>query len=361
MIAILTSGFGLGVHVPGLLLDRRLAELGVRSRVDVLERYWPPERRSGVAASKRAYQRDFRMARLGQRLFRSLDDAFDDAALDALTASWREEGVERFVVFSGFWLPVVDRYLAGTGAADIRVDTCHVDAIPSPSFARQAESMARHRTVWLVESGSGTIPWQIRPSTEPIVPWADREERFLAHGGGWGMGTYLEYAAKMAAKDMPLDVVVRSPDDITALRETAGLDARSRFFMMDPEWSPWQDTGFPPFGEVVDGAPPAYRRWEPHHEALLLTRKAVGVVSKPGGGTLVDAFGSATPLVFVDSFGEHEQHNARVWEDLGFGISFTAWEDSGFSIGLLEDMHRRILGHQSVPADYAAELAALVR
>jgi hypothetical protein len=357
MIAILTSGFGLGVHVPGLLLNRRLSDSGVPSRVDVLERYWYPERRARIPDSKRAYQQDFRMAQLGSRLFRTLDDAFDPAALAELGERWRDEGVERFVVFSGFWLPVVERYLEESGG-DIPVDTCHVDAIPAPSFARQAESMARHRNIWLVHD-NGTMPWMLRPAAEPPVAWAAREERFHAHGGGWGMGTYLGYAADMAAKGIALDLVVRTLDDVGTLR--GALDPRSRLFMMDPEWSPWQDNGFPPFGEVADGAPPVYRRSEPYHQSLTLTRNALGVISKPGGGTLIDTFGSATPLILVEAFGEHEKHNARVWEGLGFGIPFATWMSSGFSTELLRDMHLRILAHQSVPADYTAELVSLLR
>ncbi len=359
MIAILTSGFGLGVHVPGLLLSRRLAEQGVPSRVDVLEGFWHPERRARIAASKHAYQQDFRMAQLGSRLFRTLDDAFDPGALAALNARWLDEGVERFVVFSGFWLPVVERHLRDSGT-DAGVDTCHVDAVPAPSFARQTDALARHRNIWLVHD-NGTVPWTIRPAAEPPVPWAARQERFHAHGGGWGMGTYLGYAADMAAKRMALDIVIRSLDDVRTLREHAALGPRSRLFMMDPEWSPWHDSGFPPFGEVVDGAPPAYRRSEPHHESLTLTRNALGVISKPGGGTLIDTFGSATPLILVEAFGEHEKHNARVWEKLGFGISFTDWVTSGFSLELLSDMHLRILAHHPVPADYPAALASIRR
>ncbi|XRQ09022.1 hypothetical protein ACN3XK_73185 [Actinomadura welshii] len=366
MIAVLTSGFGLGVHVPGLLLSRRLGELGVRSRVDVLEGFWRPERRARIAASKRAYQQDFRMAQLGSRLFRTLDDSFDPSASEALTASWRAEGVDRFVVFSGFWLPVVEHYLAESGddpqvdTCDVKVDTCHVDAVPAPSFARQADSMARHRNIWLVHD-DGTVPWTIRPATAPPVPWSAREERFLAHGGGWGMGTYLTYATEMAAKGMALDIVVRTSDDVQSLRTAAGLDPRSRLFMLDPEWSPWHDSGFPPFGEVSDGTPPVYRRSESQHESLALTRNALGVISKPGGGTLIDTFGSATPLIMLAAFGEHEKHNARVWEELGFGIPFATWRDHGYSVKLLEELHARILEHQSVPADYAAELVSPMR
>jgi hypothetical protein len=354
MIAILTSGFGLGVHVPGLLLNRRLAEHGVRSRVDVLEGFWRPERRAKIAASKRAYQQDFRMAQVGSRLFRTLDDAFDPDALAALTASWRADGVERFVVWSGFWLPVVDRYLAETGG-NVRVDTAHVDAIPAPSFARQTESMARHRNIWLVDAADTGMPWMLSPSSQPPVPWSDRADRFLTHGGGWGMGTYQDRVGEIAAKGLHLDIVLRSLDDLAGL---SGLGPETRFFMMDPEWSPWHDSGFPPFGEVVGGVPPEYTRSEPYHESLTLTRNALGVISKPGGGTLIDTFGAGTPLILLDAFGEHEKHNAKAWVDLGFGIPLAAWADSGFSVELLEEMHHRILRYRTEPGDYVRDLVS---
>ncbi|MFC6080082.1 glycosyltransferase family protein [Sphaerisporangium aureirubrum] len=353
MIAILTSGPGLGAHVPGLLLSRRLAERGVRSRVDVFEASWPEERRERIAASKQAYQRDFRYARLGQRLFRNLSEAFDPAAVDGLLREWRAHGVTRLVVLGGFWLPVADRYAAGSEGR-VEVDVCHMDSVRSPSFARQRESPA-HREIWLFDAANAAIPWTIPPSDSLPLPWSARRDRFVAHGGGWCMGTYREYAGELAALGTSLDVVV------PALEDSTGGAPGTRFFMMDPAWSPWRDGGFPPFGEIVGGEPPEYARHERHHGSLTLVREARAVISKPGGGTLLDAFHCATPVVFLESFGEHEEHNASLWTHLGFGITFEDWRATGFAQEPLAEMHRRMLRRHAEPRDYPLDLATRAR
>lgn len=350
MIAILTGGPGLGAHVTGLLLRRRLEELGTPAGVFLAEAFWRRDRRERIAASKEAYQRDFRLAQLGQRLFRDLSDAFDPALVESAWKRWRADGVRRFVVFSGLWLPVVESYAAEYGA--VPVDVCHADSANSPSFARRAESLDRCREVWLFDSATGDIPWTIRATTEPPLRWEDRDRRVVAHGGGWSMGTYLARAAELSAEGVPLDLVVRDPGD------APGLAPGSRRFMMDPAWNPWDDGGFPPFGEVVDGAPPAYEQAEDHHQALDLTRRAVAVMAKLGGGTILDAFTAATPIVCLEGYGEHERRNVRFCVELGIGITFEAWRDTGFAPEPLERMHRRLLGLRERPRDYARELAA---
>ncbi|MGW4967803.1 hypothetical protein ACWEPL_62240 [Nonomuraea sp. NPDC004186] len=351
MIAILTGGPGLGAHVTGLLLRRRLKELGASGEVFLAEAFWQPERRDRISASKEAYQRDFRLARVGQRLFRNLSDAFDPMLIESAKKRWHDGAVHRFVVFSGLWLPVVESYAEEFGA--VPVDVCHADSANSPSFARRAESLDRHREVWLFDSAGNDIPWTIRATTEPPLRWEDRDRRVLAHGGGWSMGTYLERAAELNAAGLPLDLVVRD------VGEAPDLAPGSRRFMMDPSWNPWHDDGFPPFGEIVAGAPPVYEQAEDHHQALDLTRHAVAIMAKLGGGTILDAFTAATPIICLEGYGEHEDRNVQFCVDLGIGITFEAWRDTGFSLEPLARMHRRLLDLHDRPRDYARELAAL--
>ncbi|WP_331449720.1 hypothetical protein [Streptomyces prasinus] len=68
MIAVLTSGVALGVHVPGLLLATRLRERGAEASVEVVERLLPGDRLRMIEASRSVFHRDFRVARAGQRL-----------------------------------------------------------------------------------------------------------------------------------------------------------------------------------------------------------------------------------------------------------------------------------------------------
>jgi hypothetical protein len=344
VIEILTSGVALGVHVPGLLLADRLKEQGRPANVSVLERLMPPETLATTARSKQAFHRDFRIALAGQKLARDASAATDETAVAALLHAWHAGGVTRFVVFSGFWLPLVERYVAQYG--EVPVDVCHVDSVQSPSFDKAGPTTLPVRHVWLADADNRTIPCSIPVSRDAPVPWPDRDQRLLLHGGGWGMGTYRERAVDLLRAGFDLDVVAYEDRDLS----TTGV----RYFMIDPEWHPWLDDGYPPFGEVVAGQQTSFHQRSGHHGSFDLCRRALATVSKPGGGTLLDSLWSATPAVLLEPFGAHEQRNADLWIELGFGISFEQWQQKGFAVEVLEDLHEALVA-ADVP-DYSQAL-----
>ncbi|MCS7483583.1 hypothetical protein ACFFQW_11000 [Umezawaea endophytica] len=354
-IAVLTSGVALGVHVPGLLLARRLTEAGVPVRVDVLEDHLPRRQRDLIPASKVAFHRDFRVALAGQRLAGRNAAALEEDSVDVLLAEWEADQVDLVVVLSGFWLPTVHRY--ASRHAGVRVHSCHVDAVASPSFESKASQVPEsgpppyaHEDVWLLEEAGGTVARTIPVSRAEPVPWVERNGRLLTHGGGWGMGTYRSRAADLGGEGFSLDVVAYEGADVAA------HDGRHRYFMIDPSWHPWHDRGFPPFGRIEDGRVD-YRRREDHHDGFDLTREAVAVVSKPGGGTLMDSLASATPVVLLEPFGGHESLNARLWERLGFGIPYDDWARTGKSFSVLERLHRNLVAARARTLSYPDLLA----
>ncbi|MEV7870543.1 hypothetical protein AB0P17_31600 [Streptomyces sp. NPDC088124] len=361
VIAVLTSGVALGVHVPGLLLARRLDESGVPVRVDVLERCLPADKRERIPASKRSFHRDFRVALAGQRLSRGNTTALEDDEVERLLREWEADRVDLLVLLSGFWLPAAHRYAARHPG--VRIHACHVDSVLSPSFTSAAAGVpaARRaagtfRDIWLLEEHAGGVARTIPVSPAPPVAWSRRAPRYLVHGGGWGMGTYAGRSQEMSRHGLALDIVVYEPADVTGTDPDGGagrpIDGH-RYFMLDPDWHPWHDTGFPPFGRIRRDGTADFRRGRHHHDAFHLTREATAVVSKPGGGTLMDSLAAATPVVLLEPFGEHEAVNARLWERLGFGISYDAWADSGWSRALLEPLHHNLLRARGRAASYS--------
>jgi hypothetical protein len=340
VIEILTSGVALGVHVPGLLLADRIREQGGTANVSVLERLMPAETLATTARSKQAFHRDFRVALAGQKLARDASVATEDAAVEALMQSWHQRGVERFVVFSGFWLALVEQYVARFGS--VPVDVCHVDSVQSPSFDKAGPTSLDVRHVWLADADAGLIPCSIPVSRDLPVPWMKRDRRLLVHGGGWGMGTYRERAGELLAAGFDLDVVAYEDRDLS--------DKGVRYFMIDPSWHPWLDNGYPPFGE----AGKAFQQRTGHHGSFDLCRQALATVSKPGGGTLLDSLWSATPAVLLEPFGPHEQRNADLWIQLGYGIAFEDWQRKDFAVEVLEELHEALL--TADVTDYSREL-----
>ncbi|GAA0619021.1 hypothetical protein HPO96_24750 [Kribbella sandramycini] len=340
MIEVLTSGVALGVHVPGLLLADRIREQGGQVSVSVLERLMPAKTLATTAQSKLAFHRDFRVAMAGQKIAGNASRAADPAAVAALFADWHARGVTRFVVLSGFWLTLLTEYVEQYGPVD--VDICHVDSVSSPSFDKVGTPSIPVRRIWLGDADAGAVPWSIPVSRDEPVPWADRDRRLLVHGGGWGMGTYRDYADELLSAGFALDVVAYEQQDLT----TDGV----RYFMIDPEWHPWLDDGYPPFG--LAGEP--FEQRTGNHGSFDLCRQALATVSKPGGGTLLDSLWSATPLVLLEPFGAHEQRNADLWISLGYGISFEDWARKDFAIEVLQELHESLL-KADVP-DYSKAL-----
>ncbi|MEV6596733.1 hypothetical protein AB0M36_07685 [Actinoplanes sp. NPDC051346] len=350
MIAILTSGVALGVHVPGLLLADRLRERGMRARVDVLERLLPPEKLATTDRMKWAFHRAFRTALTGQKLASNPADAASQASVEALFARWRAQDVRRFVVFSGFWLDVLARY-SRTSSQPLAVDVCHVDSVLSPSTSHRVEGIpVRH--VWLADAQTGRLPCTIPVTHEPVVAWSARS-RLLLHGGGWGIGTYRDQVATLRDAGFELDVVAYESRDVSA--DDPGI----RHWMIDPAWHPWLDDGYPPFGRLAPDGSVSYRRGTGRHASFEVTRHAVATVSKPGGGTLLDSLWSATPAIFLDPFGGHEQRNAELWQHLGFGLTLDAWRQSGYALEPLHRMHLALRAARDAVDDYSEHVAGL--
>ena len=348
MIEILTSGVALGVHVPGLLLADRLRERGVPAQVTVLERLLPKEKLATTEKMKLAFHRDFRVALVGQRVASSPAGAVPAERIDALFEEWAARGARRFVVFSGYWLSIVDEYAARHEGVHVLV--CHVDSTTSPSFGGMAVD---GRSVRLADADQGTLPMTIPVSHEPPIPWHERETALLLHGGGWGMGTYLNRQSELRTAGFGLDVVAHEEADAVL------GDPEVRYHLIDPSWHPWLDNGYPPFGRLRPGEPTAFERATGHHGSFTLMRRSMAAVSKPGGGTLLDSLWSATPLVFLEPFGAHEQRNSELWQRLGFGITLDAWRERDYSAEVLAELHHTLLDVAPKVPDLSAHLGDL--
>jgi hypothetical protein len=350
MISVLTSGVALGAHVPGLLLIRRLHEAGVHAEVEVFERLLAPAAKDHIRVSKLAFHRDLRRAVAGRHLARELSSSLDDVQVAALFDRWWADDCRRFVALSDLWVPVLDRYAERAGV-EVEVDLCHVDSVPSPLFEPGAPRGSGYRDVWLLDAEAGAVRQTIPVTLDPPVPWWRRAARYLAHGGGWGIGTYAERSEALATWGLEIDLVAYENADVDRTRLTG------RWFMLDPRWQPWHDDGFPPFGQMGSGGSVLFRRSRTHHGSFDLTRRARAIITKPGGATLMESLSAATPVVLLEPLGEHEARNAELWRRLGFGLSYDEWWRGGCSAATLEELHANLLAARAEVPSYAEALA----
>ncbi|MDP3135850.1 MAG: hypothetical protein Q8N17_05895 [Burkholderiaceae bacterium] len=346
---VLTSAVGLGVYIPALLNQRRLRALGQAADAEVLEEHYTPDKLRAHLASRQAHRDNFALAQMANRMARDVASCLDETRVAALLERWAGERRTRFIVWSGFWLPVIERYRAMAPSGALQVDHCRIDAELSASFRIFPSLRASGREVWLWHGASGRIEHEIPISGQAPLPWDAREDRLLAHGGGWGIGTYREWLDALAATPFEIDTVVHEAAEATE-RNSGG-----RCFMMDPQWQPWRrdgagELGFPPMGLVEDGVLRHVETLDDHHALHQVIRSARAIVSKPGGCTLIDSLAAATPVVLLEPYGPAEQANADIWQALGYGISMADWRASGFSAAILERLHRNILARRATPA-----------
>jgi UDP-N-acetylglucosamine:LPS N-acetylglucosamine transferase len=184
----------------------------------------------------------------------------------------------------------------------------------------------------------------------------ERGRRVVVHGGGWGLGTYRRVVPELSAtSSYALDVITSHATD------QVPLGATDRQFVPAPDWQPWQrDRGgeltFPPLCEVSHDITVRHLRDDLLPPAHRLVRGAAAIVSKPGGGTMIDSLAAATPVVLLEPCGAAEARNGELWEHLGFGISFDRWRSTGFPISTLAELHRNLLAARTDGRTYPPAL-----
>jgi len=353
-VSVLTSGTGLGVYIPALLIQRQVRELGIAIDVETLEGYYSPESQRRHLAHKTAYHLNFRLAVMANRMARSVETCLDQARIDDLLQRWDAEHRTNFIVWSGFWLPILEKYRRLTDST-LQIDCCHIDACVSASY-RPHRRLARDATnIWLWNWQAKKTLFEVCVDDQPPVGFVRRDDRLVVHGGGWGIGTYRDAREELSDPQRgaawELDVVVH--DGAEAVRSRPG----DRYFMVDPDWRAWDrisgEHTFPPLAEIDCGRE---ARTADDHVLYQLIRRSKAIVSKPGGGTLLDSLSSATPIVLLEPCGEAEACNGALWEHLGFGIPLSKWRAAGYNEAILSELHENLLRRRRngphYPRDY---------
>jgi hypothetical protein len=353
VLTVLGAGPGLGFYVPAALLARRAARWRPVELL-AIEALLPPGKQEIVRRSRVAFHRDFGVARMAQRLARDMTGELDPDAVEVLLSRWRREARRDFAVFSGFWAPLVARH-----AREARIDYCHVDCAPSSSWSLVRERPAGVRDVWFVRWEGRALNHRLDVCGRPPLPWAERSGRLLVHGGGWGIGTYRERLRAIDSRTWPCDVLHYEPADLERERPNV------RQLMLDPDWSPWRTSGpedwFPPLGEFGSGGTIRYSRNAEYPPLWDLTRSAMAVITKPGGGSLIDSLAAATPLLLIEPFGDYERKNGELWKELGFATDLDAWLSGGCRTDVLGQLHRNLLAARERTPLYAGPAEAEVR
>ena len=364
-LAVLNSGFGLGFHIPGLLLHEKIRRLGVESSVEVFESLLPDSKLELVEKNRSAYHSNFNVALASQRVPSDIRRSWDKTALESLLLRWQEQNIGKFIVLSGHWVHVLALYREMRLGLSIQAHLLYLDAALAPSWKQLRKIWPNYaesfQEVELYDLAARKILCCIDTNAGTSVPYSQRNGRLVVHGGGWGIGTYRERAAELENRGYGLDIACYEEGDIMT------GPASRQYFMDDPRWRSWHrdvngEHPFPPFGRVESDL--RSTTFAPQYECNGLhkvIRQAAGIVSKPGAGTLIDSINSATPLIMLEPFGPHEEANGELWEGLGLGIRYPNWAETGFQFSVLEKIHANLLAQKAKAADYAENCLAIFK
>ncbi len=341
-ITILCSGMTLGVYTPAIIVERQLQAKGFRTDIEVFENLFSEDKRNGIKELKLACHRSFGVAKMAQKMARDNNSRnFDAVIVNQLMADWLIEGKLVFIVFSGYWMPIIEKYLSLQTKHVVKIYIFHMDAVLSNSWKPYNLSALNYKHIWLFEWEGGKIPCYLQVGNGGHKKFKDRENRILIHGGGWGIGTYKNHIHMLSTLGFKLDIIAYECADVSD-------DDTHDYFMIDTDWSPWDRTNgthvFPPLKKVKGNTDSFYLNNNGEYSNVYnIIENSKAIISKPGGGTLVDSFSSATPLIMLEPYGEYEGKNASLWSDLGMGIYYEDWVNSNYSLDLLEQLHSRIV------------------
>src|SRR5262249_14834536 len=120
-VTILGGGPGLGFYVPGAILARQLCRK-CPVELAVIESLLPADKQNIVVRSRQAFHQDFRVALMAQRVVKDISGDLDAKATHGLLEKWSREGRRSFIVFSGFWGPIMARYIREFARQPVQAD-----------------------------------------------------------------------------------------------------------------------------------------------------------------------------------------------------------------------------------------------
>jgi len=347
MAAILTSGMGLGVYVPSLILHNQLKENGYDNHIYIYEEYFTEKAKKNMESYRKLFHSDFRAAIAGHKIPLHTAGKVENLELfQSLYEEWEKEDITHFIMLSGHWDLVLTEY-GKRGHKELQIECLRLDCGITPSWRNYKEEDRNDKTQWLFGRAEEEILYKITVDNQEVIPFANRKEEYFVHGGGWGMGTYRDSIKELSGVGT-LNITLYD------LNEIDKENSDNQYYYMDADWKPWYkgDLGeycFPPMRPLEEKE---FINSNVLPSAYDITRRVIGIISKPGGGTLLDSISAATPIIFLPPIAEHERNNADYFISHGLGVDFDTWKASGYSKELLHNLHKNLMQVRENTTEY---------
>lgn len=312
-VAIFSSCAGYGTYTPALALKKDLSAIGIHADIFVFETFMTEQQKTKFLAYRNQFHDDFRFASLATGI---ASKTLHDTNISFLSKeSIQSKNFNKYIVLYGLWVPV----LLDLGI-DIRQIVClQLDAAESPSWHAVTHLSRKCNNIWMLGKDGNVPKYKLQD-----VDACATNKSLVIHGGGWGITNYVDILRK-----------IQNIYEIHVIHSSIS------------ECSPCYYSYYTPINWLPEkehlNAPPLNRY--PDHKKVNfydLCFKSSAIISKPGGGTCVDALRLHTPLVYLQGMAKHEEKNAQHFKELGYACSFEEWEKTGFSAEKLDQMRKKI-------------------
>ena len=313
-IAIFCSCAGYGTYVPSLAIKNELIENGAEVSVFIYESFFDDTQRRRLLNYRKQFHQDFRFAIMASNI--AVGTAKDDQIelskedIDLLNT------FDCYIVLYGLWLSVLNNM----GLPFRKIICIRLDATDTPSWEKVKDLSQCYENIWLIGKNSLRPNYKLENSNNTNI----RRPKIILHGGGWGVTNHIEILNCIPDK-YELYVIYSTLEECSSTFKS---------FYMPIDWMPDKNNlEYPPLISFETKKLVDFKK---------ICSNASAIISKPGGGTCLDALQFQIPLIYLQGMAKHEDENAAQLLSRGCSCSFEEWKDSGFSIKRLENIKVRI-------------------
>ncbi|MBQ7046357.1 MAG: hypothetical protein IJN85_01270 [Oscillospiraceae bacterium] len=313
-IALFCSCAGFGTYTPSLLLKEELDSMGCETHIFVFENYLDSESQKQFIEYRKQFHKSFRFAVMASNIAKGT--ATQEVDISSFEKLSTVKKFDQYVVLYGDWIPVLN----GLNVSHDKIVCLHLDTTNPPSWSRIEDSETSYENIWLLG----------RQGEKPKYKFWDRQNNarkdnaLLLHGGGWGINNYLDTVESI--KNLyDLHIVYSNKHE---------CKGENNEYYVPIEWMPdMSNLEHPPLCNNSNGQRSSFQQ---------LCADCSGIVSKPGGGSCLDALRFKIPIIMLDGMAKHENINAELYSEWGFGIKYNDWAQKGYSLEVLESIGRHI-------------------
>ena len=167
-IKVLTSLFGYGVYFPARIVANSLETAEYDSEVLLVEHLFTDAKRKTFEASKTAFSKNYKLAKLATKLSIDSSNMFDRDKVETLFKRWEAAKVSEFLCFSGLWLDLLSLYSKSNPQLSVKL--CRLDAGDAVTW-RTNDEITIQETYSFLDLHEGNINFKLSIPTLNNIPF----------------------------------------------------------------------------------------------------------------------------------------------------------------------------------------------